>query len=182
MAVDWDGGRRTQRWVVSHTALWPTRGVPPVDIRWVLVGDPEGKLRMAAVFGPDLQAPPGHILAWVVMRWSVEGTGEEGRTQLGRDTQRRWSDQAMARTTPVLWGLCSLVTRVALQLRQEGQLPVPVTAWDHTAEPTCSDGLHLGRRHLWRARSVVHSPPEGECIQLPQEALELLGHALSLVA
>jgi DDE superfamily endonuclease len=100
--VDWYGGRRKQLGVVSHTALWHTRGLPPVDIRFVLVGDPEGKLRMEAFFGTDLQASPVQILEWMVMRWSVEVTFEESRAHLGLETQRQWSAQAIARTTPVL--------------------------------------------------------------------------------
>jgi DDE superfamily endonuclease len=180
--VDWYGGRRKQLWVFSHTALWHTRGLPPVDIRFVLVGDPEGKLRMEAFFCTDLQATPVQILEWMVMRWSVEVTFEEGRALLGLETQRQWSDQAMARATPVLLGLFSLVTLLALQLSHDGHIPVPVTAWYHKAEPTFSDCLSLVRHHLWRARYLVHSTPEAECMQLPQEALDLLIHGLSLAA
>jgi hypothetical protein len=100
--VDWYGGRRKQLGVFSHTALWHTRGLPPVDIRFVLVGAPEGKLRMEAFFGTDLRATPVQILEWMVMRWSVEVTVEESRAHLGLETQRQWSAQAIARTTPVL--------------------------------------------------------------------------------
>jgi hypothetical protein len=180
--VDWYGGRRKHLWVFSHTALWHTRGLPPVDIRFVLVGDPEGKLCMEAFFCTDLQATPVQILEWVVMRWSVEVTFEEGRALLGLETQRQWSDQAIARTTPVLLGLFSLVTLLALQLSHDGHIPVPVTAWYHKAEPTFSDCLNLVRHHLWRARYLVHSTPEVECMQFPQEALDLLIHGLSLAA
>src|SRR6266850_8412359 len=180
--VDWYGGRRKQLWVFSRTALWHTRGLPPVDIRFVLVGDPEGKLRMEAFFCTDLQATPVQILEWVVMRWSVEVTFEESRAHLGVETQRQWSDQAIARTTPVLLGLFSLVTVLALQLSRGGQIPVPMTAWYHKAEPTFSDCLGLVRQHIWRARYLVHSTPEAECIPFPQEALDLLIHGLSLAA
>ena len=180
--VDWYGGQRKPLWVFSHTALWYTPRQPPVPIRYVLVADPEGKLRMEAFFCTDLQATPVQILEWVVMRWSVEVTCEEGRAQLGLETQRQGSDPAMARTTPVLLGLFSLVTLLALQLSHNGQIPVPVTAWYHKAEPTFSDCLGLVRQHLWRARYLVHSTPEVECRQFPQEALALLIHGLSLAA
>ena len=180
--VAWYSGRRKKLWVFAHTALWHTRGLPPVDIRFGLVGDPEGKLRMEAFFCTDLQATPVQILEWVVMRWFVEVTCEEGRTPLGLETQRPWSDHAIARTTPVLLGLCSLVTLLALPLSHDGQIPVPVTAWYHNAEPTFSDCLGLVRQHLWRARSLVHSTPEAECMPFPQEALDLLIHGISLAA
>jgi hypothetical protein len=180
--VDWYGGRRTRLWIFSHPALWHTRGLPPVDSRFVLVGDPEGKRRMAAFFCTDLQATPVQVLEWVVMRWSVEVTFEASRAHLGVETQRQWSDQAMARTTPVLLGLFSLVTLLALQLSHDGQLPVPGTAWYHNAEPPFSECLGLVRHHLWRARYLMHSTPEAECIPFPQAALDLLIQGFSLAA
>jgi len=128
--VDWYGGQRKQLWGFARTALWYTPGLPPVAIRYGLVADPEGTWRMEAFFCPDLQATPVESLPWVVRRWAVEVTCEEGRAQLGLETQRQWSDQALARTTPVLLALFSLVTVVALQWSQGGEIPVPVTAWD----------------------------------------------------
>jgi hypothetical protein len=180
--VDWYGGQRKQVWVFSRTALWYTPRLPPVAIRYVLVAEPEGKLRMEAFFCTDLQATPEQILAWVVMRWSVEVTFEEARTHLGLETQRQWSALAIARTTPVLLGLFSLVTVLALQLSGDGQIPVPVTAWYHKDEPTFSDCLALVRQHFWRARYSVNSTLQVECMQFPQAALDLLIHGVPLAA
>src|SRR5919109_2502243 len=182
MEVDWYGGQRKRLWVFSRTALWYTPRLPPVAIRYVLVADPEGKLRMEAFFCTDLQATPEQILEWVVMRWSLEVTFEESRAHLGLETQRQWSDQAIARTTPVLLGLFSLVTLLALRLSGAGGIPVQQTAWYHKAEPTFADCLALVRQHLWRARYVVHSTPEAESMQFPQEALNLLIHGVLLAA
>ena len=180
--VDWYSGQRKTLWVFSHTALWYTPGLPPVDIRDVLVADPEGKLRIEAFFCTDLRATPVEILPWIVMRWSVEVTFEEARAHLGVETQRQWSDRAIARTTPVLLGVFSLVTVLALQWRQDGQIPLPVTAWYHKAEPTFADCLALVRQHLWRARYVVNSGAEPEFGQFPRAALELLLAGLPLAA
>jgi DDE superfamily endonuclease len=180
--VDWYGGQRKTLWVFSHTALWYTPGLPPVDIRDVLVADPEGQRRMEAFFCTELRATPVEILQWVVMRWSVEVTFEEARAHLGVETQRQWSDRAIARTTPVLLGVFSLVTVLAMQWRQDGQIPVPVTAWYHKAEPTFADCLALVRGHLWRARYLVNSGAEPEFVQFPRAALELLLTGLPLAA
>jgi DDE superfamily endonuclease len=146
--VAWYGVQRKQLWVFSRTALWYTPRVPLVAIRDVLVADPEGKLRMEACCCTDRQATPEQILAWVVRRWSVEVTFEEVRAHLGLETQRQWSALAIARTTPVLLGLFSRVTLLALKWSDGGQIPVPVTAWYHKDEPTCSDCLAVVRRHL----------------------------------
>jgi hypothetical protein len=116
VVVDWYGGQRQQLWVFSHTALWYTPRLPPVAIRYGLVADPQGNLRLEAFCCTDLQATPEQILSWVVRRWSLEMTCEEGRRHLGLETQRQWSDRAIARTTPVLSALFSLVTMMALRL------------------------------------------------------------------
>jgi len=153
-----------------------------VAIRFVMVCDPERKLRMEAFFGTDLQATPGQILAWVVMRWSVEVTCEEARAHVGLETQRQWSALAIARTTPVLLALFSIVTLLAVRLSQGGPMPVEATAWYHKTEPTFVDCLALVRRHLWRTRYVVNSAAAPEFGQFPREAFELLLTGFPLAA
>ena len=180
--VDWYRGERKQLWVFSRTALWYTPRLPPVAIRYVLVADPEGKRRMEAFFCTDLEATPIDVLQWVVMRWSVEVTFEEARAHLGLETQRQWSALAIARTTPVLLGLFSIVTVLALRLSHERLIPVEATAWYHKPEPTFVDCLALVRRHLWRARYLVNSAGEAEFVQFPREAFELLLTGLPLAA
>ena len=84
---------------------------------------------------------------------------------MGRDIQSR---------------LFSLVTALALRLSQDVQIPVPVTAWYHKAEPTFADCLALVRRHLWCAQYVMNSTAEPEFVQFPREALDLLIDGLPL--
>jgi hypothetical protein len=137
---------------------------------------------MAALFCTDLEATPVEIRPWVVMRWSLAITCEETRAHLGFETPRQWSDQAIARTTPVLLGLFSVVTLLALQWRQSDPLPVSATAWYHQVEPTFADCLALVRQHLWRARYVVNSTPAAESRQFPPEGFDLLIFGLPLAA
>jgi hypothetical protein len=63
----------------------------------------------------DLLQTPIQILEYFVQRWQLEVTFEfeEVRAHLGVKTQRQWGDLAMARTTPALLGLFSLVTLMA---------------------------------------------------------------------
>jgi hypothetical protein len=151
-------------------------------MRYVLVADPAGKLRMEAFFCTDLEATPVQILRWGVMRWAVEVTFEEVRAHLGFETQRQWSDSAIARTAPVLLALFSLVTVLTLKLSQGGQSLVPVTAWYHKPEPTFADRLALVRRHLWHARYVMNSATEPEFALFPWETFEVLLHGFPLAA
>jgi hypothetical protein len=180
--VDWYRGERKRLWVFSRTALWYTPGLAPVALRFVLVRDPEGKLSDAAFFCTDLHATPEQILHWVVMRWSVEVTFEEARAHLGVETQRQWADQAIARTTPVLLGLFSLVTVLALRWCPEGRIPIEVSAWYHKPEATFADCLAVVRQQIWRARYLVNSAPQADFVQLPREAFDLLLPDLPLAA
>jgi hypothetical protein len=153
-----------------------------VAIRSVLVAEPEGKRRMEAFCCTELEATPVQIRQGVVMRWSVEVTCEEARAHLGLETPRHWSDQAIARPTPVRLALFSLVTVLALKLSHDAPIPVPVTAWYHKAEPTVADCVAWVRWHLWRARDVVNSASQAECGQCPREAFALLLTGLPLAA
>lgn len=180
--VDWYGGTRKRLAVFSRTALWYTSGCAPVAIRFVLVRDPTGKSPDAAFLCTDLQASPVRILAWVVMRWSVEVTFAEARAHLGLETQRQWSDRAIARTTPVLFGLFSFVTLLALRFCPSGQLPVETTAWYHKSEATFADCLSLVRRQLWRTRYWENSALTADLVQFPREAFECLLDDLPLAA
>ena len=104
------------------------------------------------------------------------------RTSHAAPARRHHTGLSPVRTTPVLLGVFSLVTVLALQWRQDGQIPVPVPAWYHTAEPTFADCLALVRQHLWRARYVVNSGAEPEFVQFPRAALERLLTGLPLAA
>jgi hypothetical protein len=180
--VDWYRGERKRLWVFSRTALWYTPGLAPVAIRFVLVRDPEGKVSDTAFFCTDLHATPEQILHWVVMRWSVKVTFEEARAHLGVETQRQWTDKAIARTTPVLLGLFSLVTLLALRLCPEGRIPVEGSAWYRKPEATFVDCLAVVRQQIGRARYLVNSAPQADFVQLPQEAFECLLNDLPLAA
>ncbi len=182
VVVDWYHEERKPLQVFSRTALWYTSGWAPVAIRFVLVRDPEGRLADAAFFCTDLQATPIQIIEWVVMRWSVEVTFEEARAHLGLETQREWSEKAIARTTPVLLGLFSLVTLLALRLCPTGHIPIETTAWYQKSTATFADCLTLVRRHLWRARYLNNSALQTHLVQLSREAFECLLEDLPLAA
>jgi hypothetical protein len=116
--VPWYGGRCKLIQVLSRTGLWHRRGCDPVAIRYVLARDPEGEQPDAAYFCTDGRFGPEEILRYVVQRWSMEVTFEEARAHLGLETQRQWSDRAIARTTPVLLGLFSVVTLAAVRCHE----------------------------------------------------------------
>ncbi len=172
--IFWYGGKRKTMLLFSRTALWYRPGWDPVPIRYVIVRDPQSKLKDEVFFCTDPSLCPLQILKWVVMRWSVEVTFEEARAHLGLETQRQWSDLAIERTTPCLLALFSLVTLMTLHLCQDNAIPIQTTAWYKKQQPTFSDCILLVRRHIWRARFLVNSAPEAEFVQFPKEMLDLL--------
>lgn len=113
----------------TGTAVWHHPGLAILRLRWVLVRDPVGRFDPQALLSTNLTLTAAEVVSYFVHRWQVEVTFEEARRHLGLETQRQWSDRAIARTTPVLLGLFSLVTLLATRLVRDGQLPVRTSAW-----------------------------------------------------
>src|SRR5512143_1403981 len=180
--VEWYGGHRKPMLVFSRTGLWHRRGQDPVAIRYVLARDPEGKQPDAAYFCTDERFLPQEILKYVVQRWSVEVTFEEARAHLGLETQRQWSDLAIAWTTPVLLGLFSVVTLAAVRCHEAGLLSAEQTAWYAKEEPTFSDCLRLIRGRIWQARISGTSGGEADVIPLTRGVFEAVVQGLSAAA
>ena len=148
-AVSWyDGTTRTVQ-LTSQTAVWYRSSKPPVLIRWALVRDPEGIFDPQALLCTDPSADPTQILEWFVLRWQLEVTFREARTHLGVETQRQWSDLAIARTTPALLGLFSWTTLAAHSLQKRHPMTQLTAAWYDKPSPTFVDAIALVRRHLW---------------------------------
>jgi hypothetical protein len=159
--------------IVSGTAIWhhPGRLVP---IRYVLVRDVAGDLKPQAFLCTDLDADPLDILRWFVRRWSIEVTFAEVRRHLGVETQRQWSDPAVARTTPALLGLFSLIALWAHDL-YDTQVPTPRTAsWYPKPLPTFSDALAAVRRELWAGRGFETSSQIHDVAKLSHVTLNSL--------
>ena len=174
--IDWYGGKKKTMLLFVHQALWYTPGWDPLPIRFVMVRDPEGKLRDEVFFSTDPQADPVQIVNWVVMRWSLEVTFEEVREHLGMETQRQWSDNAIQRTTPIVLGLYSIVTWLTAQLAQPNDIPIQRTAWYKKEKVTFSDCLFLVRTHIWQTQlpNYVMSTPDEDITQLTPDILDLL--------
>jgi hypothetical protein len=180
--IDWYGGKRRIIEMATGTALWYTPGCNPLPIRWVLVRDPLAEFDPTAFFATDQTAAPLQILAWFILRWNLEVTFEEARAHLGVETQRQWSDLAIARTTPALLGLFSLVTLLAQRLTAHNTFPVRSAAWYVKTEPTFSDAIALVRRHLWTSMKFANSPPDTGLVEIPTTVLQGLVDSLCFTA
>ncbi len=141
----------------SGTAVWRHAGLPVVPIRWVLLRDPSRRFDPQALLCSDLDQDAVQIVRWLVQRWQVEVTFREVRDHLGVETQRQWSDKAIARTTPCLLGLFSVVTLLAARLDHRARLRVSTAAWYRKKHPTFSDTLAAVRRQVWSEQGLLTS-------------------------
>jgi hypothetical protein len=180
--VTWYEGTRKPVRLLSGVSLWHTPGQEPVRLRWVLVVDPAGEERPQAFFATDDGLAPERIVELFVLRWNVEVTFEETRRHLGVETQRQWSDLAIARTTPALMGLFSLVCLMASRLVGEGVMPVRQAAWYAKKDATFSDVLTFVRRAIWGGKYFVNSKTGGDRLELSRRDLDALLDQLAAVA
>ena len=108
--------------------------------------------------------------------------GREVRDHLGVETQRQWSDLAIARTTPCLLALFSLVTLLAARLDPGACRAVASTAWYCKSLPTFADTLAAVRRQFWREQGFFTSHSTAEAQKLRPALHEAIAHALCYAA
>lgn len=179
---NWYGKGDYELEITTGCALWYSGGKPVVPIRWVLVRDPAGVLEPQAFLCTDQSASALSILSWFVRRWSVEVTFEEVRCHLGVETQRQWNDLAIARTTPCLLGLFSLITVMADQLHARGKLSLARSSWYNKTDPTFSDALACVRMAFWWHIGFSMSHQRNEMMKIPVPLFERLTSTLAYAA
>lgn len=183
VTVNWYDGQRREVEIASASAVWYHTGKAVVPIRWVLIRDPQAKFDPLAVLCTDPSRAPLQIVQWFVLRWQVEVTFEEARAHLGLETQRQWSDLAIARTTPALLGLFSWVTLAAHLLQSETLLPARRAAWYAKVLPTFSDAIAFVRYQLWSCSDIFcMSPAEPDIVKLPRSLVTRLVDTLCYAA
>jgi DDE superfamily endonuclease len=148
------GGERVVE-VCSATAVWRHAGSPVVPIRRVLLRDPQRRFDPQALLCTEPESDPLQVVCWFVRRWQVEVTLREARDHLGVETQRQWSDRAIARTTPCLLGLFSLAALLAAHLDHRVLSAVCTAAWYRKRHPTFADALAAVRRQFWREQGLL---------------------------
>ena len=169
--VAWYDGTTKTMELASHMAVWYHCGKPPVPIRGVLIRDPRGELDTQALLCTDEEVAPAQIVEWFVLRWQLGVTFQELRSHLGVETQRQWSDRAIARTTPILMGLFSRVALAAHALQERSPLAQRTAAWYAKPAPTFVDAIALVRRHLWIASQTFSMSASGTDVEKASDTL-----------
>jgi hypothetical protein len=178
----WYGEQNREIEIVSGKCVWYHVGKEAVPIRWVIIRDPRQKFETQALLCTNREAAPRRIIEWFIKRWQVEVTFEETRRHLGIETQRQWSDKAIQRTTPGLFGLFSLVTMVAQDLDRTGKLTMRQAVWYQKQVATFSDAIGCVRQQIWEWQSFQTSGTKVEMIKIPRQYLECLTDTLCFVS
>ena len=154
----------------GRSAVVPRRAAVAFTMRWVVIRYLAERRGPYALLCTDTEAEPLRILQWYLLRWQVEVTFEELRAHLGLETQRQWSERAIARTTPALFGLFSVVTLAAdILIEQRGAMAPRTAAWYDKTSPSFADAIALVRRHLWvQQGTFMPSEREHESIKVPR--------------
>lgn len=168
--------------VATGTALWYSAG-RQIPIRWVLVrqNGPQGE-KLSAFLSTDQGLSAEQIVRYFTRRWAIEVTFALVRAHLGVESQRQWSDNAIARTTPVLLGLFSLVTLLAHRLHKQGDVLCQTSAWYRKTQPTFSDALAAVRRYLWAQTTFVKSDNGAVLLKVSPHQYQIWQEALAWAA
>lgn len=179
---NWYGEANRLIEIVSGKCVWYHVGKEAVPIRWVIIRDPLGKFKTQAVLCTDRNATPRKIVQWFIKRWQVEVTFAETRRHLGVETNRSWSDKAIARTTPSLFGLFSLVAMVANDLSKAGKLKKQEAIWYEKQMASFSDAIGCVRQEIWEWQSLQTSGVEVKMIKIPRQYLQCLTDTLCFIS
>ena len=187
VTVKWYGGEQKIIECLTFTCLWYHAGVVPLKLRIVLVKTPEGRNEAEVFFSTDIENTPKQMIEWFVLRWNIEITFEETRAHLGIETQRQWSDKAIARTTPLLMALLSILVLVAIKMHETKILLVQeTTSWyDKKGELTLADIIMVIRRSIWVKMYFSMSKNHGnntDSLKITEKNANLLIYQLALAA
>lgn len=173
IVVNWYGGKEKELLIYTGIHLWYAYGIPPLPIRWVLIKDPTHENEAIVLFSTNTQHSAKRIIEIFVSRWSIEVTFEESRRHLGIETQRQWSDKAIERTTPCLFGSFSVTVLMGHQLAEETKSKIPIreTSWYNKKHVTFSDVLHYVKVSILRQK---YYSKFGSRVELGKKDLEEL--------
>lgn len=171
---NWYGQENRKMLLIHGKSIWYKGTFPIVALQWVLIKDPLGKIEPRALQCTDLSLTPLEIINYFIRRWTVEVTFQEVRTHLGVETQRQWTDKAIARTTPVLMALFSIVALMTNTLHARQKLEIKSSAWYDKQLPTFSDAMAAVRYQIWREQKFLTSLFEGHVNNLNQRIFKQL--------
>jgi hypothetical protein len=177
----YDGKKKRVQYLTT-TAMWGADSFCPIAIRWVLVRDPTGEMDPLPLMSTDVTLTAIRIIELYIDRWGLEVTFEEVREHLGVETQRQWSDKAIARTTPILMALYSIVCLIGQRLNEEKILIAEKTGWYDKENLTYSDLLRAVRMILWKDNVFSRKEFSDPSVKIPLQNEDLRSSLRNLLS
>ena len=161
LTVKWYKGVLKNVKASARSCLWlggKKSIIIPIKVVWVNMRTNDQLLLMATSLDMDIL----EVIEAYVLRWNLEVTFRECRDYIGVETQRQWSDTAIGRTTPLLFGLYTIVVLIANVLHDQGKTIIESTAWYKKTNLTFSDLLEAVRREFGDPIQAANSLLESE--------------------
>lgn len=178
LTVAWYGATRKEVDVCSRTGLWYRCGSRATAVRWVVVGDPEGKRADEVFFTTDVAMSPQQIVETFVRRWGLETTFQEARRHLGVETLRNRSAKAIRRSVPLLLATYSLVVVWFAKHASTPETHKQHRPWYTKASVTFSDMFAAARQDILGELLLPRSGAETADSKVPPWLEVLLNHGL----
>ncbi len=156
VAISWYGGNVKEVLISARNCLWLAgKGSAVINLKaiWVQLRATDEVILMAT----NLNIDALYVIEGYVKRWNIEVTFRECRDYLGVETQRQWSDLAIARTTPFLFGMYTIITLIGNALYAERGILAESTAWYKKSSLTFSDLLEAVRQELGDVVNIANS-------------------------
>lgn len=161
ITIRWYGGRTHEVKVSSKNGLWRAgkkSAVIALKAVWVQLRPHDEIILMTT----NLDISIITIIEEYVRRWNIEVTFRECREHLGVETQRQWSDYAIARSTPLLFALYTLITLIGNAIFNTKGVIAESTAWYRKSHLTFSDLLESVRQEVGPFMEIVNSVTNSE--------------------
>lgn len=166
--VAWYGGQMNELLATSKGCIWlggKTSQHIDLKVVWVKMRSSDEIILMTT----DIEMDLIEIISLYVKRWNIEVTFRECRDYLGVETQRQWSDLAIARSTPFLFGLYSLIVLMGNAIYNNQGIKAETTAWYKKEHLTFSDLLRAVRKEISDVNHIINSILNPEFIDKPLE-------------
>jgi len=147
--VLWYGAQLKKILSIYNQALLYQPGKGVVKIAWVLVRDPQGKLRDEVFYTTDLSMTPEEIIRHFVERWTIEVTFEESKRFLAVESTRNRKRESVLRSFPLLMGLFSLISLWYFNRCKEQPKVTTAQDWYPKTQPTFADAIKAIRKDIW---------------------------------
>ena len=171
------GRTRRLRVQVVRDVLW-YHGAGPEPVTLVLVRDPAGAWRDAALLATSPDVSAEFVITGYCRRWGIEVAFFDSKQFLGLHEPRVWRERAVERAHPMAWFVLSVTVLWYAVAGKDGARVRRARPWyTRRKEPTFADMLGALRLQLWQGRIAGTSG----ATEAAPEVLEMLVHWLSAV-